>query len=295
MHVLITGGSGFIGRALARELLADGHRVTVLTRNATRTRARLPEAAGVVETLAEASAVDAVVNLAGENLAEGRWTPTRKQALRDSRLDTTRTLLAWMEAQPRRPGVLVSGSAVGWYGPRGDETLGEDAAPGEDFAAQLCCDWEAEAVKAEALGVRVCRIRTGLVLDPEGGALAKMLLPFRLGLGGPLGDGRQWMSWIVRADLVALIRWLLGNQGAQGAYNATAPNPVTNAEFARTLGHALHRPALLPAPGFALRLLFGEMAELLLTGQRVLPARATAQGFQFRYPELAPAFAAMFG
>lgn len=295
MRHLITGGSGFIGQALSHALTGDGHDVVVLTRNAGRARARLPEAVVLVENLSEVGDVDVVVNLAGESLAAARWTDARKQAIRESRIGTTRRLVDWMAARERRPRVLVSGSAIGWYGARGDEELGEDAAPGDDFAAHLCRDWEAEADKASMLGVRVCRMRTGIVLDAGGGALGKMLLPFRLGLGGKLGDGKQWMSWITRKDAVCVIRWLIKTEAAQGAYNATAPAPLINADFARALGAALHRPALLPAPAFALRLMLGEMADLLLTGQRVMPQRALAQGFRFRYPDLSAALAAIFG
>ena len=293
MRCLITGGSGFIGRALCRSLLADGHEPVVLTRDAGRARQRLPTEVALIERLGDAGGVDAIVNLAGENLYDRRWTAARKQALRASRIDTTRHLVDWIAAQQRKPRVLVSGSAIGWYGPRGDEELDENASPGDDFAAQLCRDWEAEAEKASAFGVRVCRVRTGIVLDADGGALAKMLMPFRLGLGGRFGDGRQWMSWIAREDEVRLIRWLLDTESAQGAYNATAPAPLTNAEFTRTLGAALHRLAILPAPAFALRLMLGEMAELLLSGQRVLPARAQAQGFAFRHRDLAGALNAI--
>ena len=295
MHYLITGGSGFIGSALSRALIADGDRVTVLTRNVARARPRLPGAVALLDSLHEARDVDIVVNLAGENLADRRWTPALKQELRDSRLVTTRRVLNWMSTQTRKPRALISGSAIGWYGPRGDENLREDAAPGEDFAAQLCRDWEAEAMKANALGVRVCTSRTGIVLDHDGGAVKKMLLPFRLGVGGPIGTGQQWISWIARADIVALIRWLATNENASGAYNATAPNPVRNADFAQALGYALRRPAVLPMPAFALRLLLGEMAEMLLTGQCVLPARASAEGFRFKYPELPFALAVIFG
>lgn len=295
MHVLVTGGSGFIGSALCRALVADGERATVLTRNIPRARMRLPDEVSVIDALSGASNIDAVVNLAGENLAAHRWTTARKREFRDSRIRTTQRVLDWIAAQSPRPRVLISGSAVGWYGPRGDEPLTEDAAPGHDFAAQLCRDWEAEACKAETLGVRVCRLRTGIVLDHAGGALKQMLLPFQLGLGGPLGDGRQWMSWIARTDIVALIRWLIGNEAASGAYNATAPVPVTNAEFAAILGRALHRPAFMPMPGFGLRLIVGEMAEMLLTGQCVVPRRALAEGFRFRYPELPAALAAILG
>lgn len=295
MRHLITGGSGFIGGALCRSLIADGHSVVVLTRDVQRARRRLPAQVALVERLHDAGAVDAIVNLAGENLSDRRWTAARKQALRASRIDTTRGLVDWIAAQERRPRVLVSGSAIGWYGPRCDEELDETARPGDDFAARLCRDWEAEAEKATALGLRVCRLRTGIVLDADGGALAKMLLPFRLGLGGRLGDGRQWMSWIAREDVVRLIRRLVDTESAQGAYNGTAPVPVTNADFTRVLGAALHRPAVLPAPAAALRLMLGEMAGLLLTGQRVVPARASAQGFRFRHPSLPAALAAALG
>jgi len=295
MHFLITGGSGFIGSALCRSLVADGHRVTVSTRSAARARPRLPAHVTLIEALDAAADVDAIVNLAGENLAAGRWTEKRKREFIDSRVGTTRRLLEWISRQARKPRVLVSGSAIGWYGPRGDEELAENAAPGTDFSARLCQAWEAEALKAEAFGVRVCRVRTGIVLDADGGALKTMLLPFRLGVGGRMGDGRQWMSWIARSDLVALIRWLADNAAASGPYNGTAPAPVSNADFAKALGAAVHRPALLPTPAFALRLLFGEMSDLLLTGQRVLPARATAAGFRFSHADLPAALGAILG
>jgi uncharacterized protein (TIGR01777 family) len=292
MRYLITGGSGFIGRALSRALLADGQEVTVLTRDPVRAGVRLPQGVRLVAEWNQVPPADAVINLAGENLAQGRWNAARKRALQDSRVGTTRALCAWIAAQSAPPRVLVSGSAIGWYGPRGDETLSEDAAPGQDFAANLCRAWENEAAKAQPLGVRVCYIRTGIVLDAEDGALKKMLLPFRLGLGGRMGDGRQWMSWIARADIVALIRWLVQNEQTAGVYNATAPTPVTNAQFTAALGRALHRPVWLPAPALALRLLLGEMAELLLTGQRVLPTRALREGFAFRYAALPAALEA---
>ncbi len=295
MHYLITGGSGFIGSALCRSLAADGQRITVLTRNFARARQRVPDGVTLIDRLDFAQDVDAVVNLAGENLAGGRWSAARKREFVVSRIGTTKRLLDWIERQERAPSVLVSGSAVGWYGPRGDEELDENAGTGADFSAHLCRDWEAEARKAEALGVRVCVLRTGIVLDADGGALKQMLLPFRLGLGGPMGNGRQWMSWIARADLVALIRWLVDHTAASGAYNATAPVPVTNAEFAATLARALRRPAVLRTPGIALKLLFGEMADLLLTGQRVIPARATDAGFGFNLPRLAPALVSILG
>jgi uncharacterized protein (TIGR01777 family) len=289
MDWLITGGSGFIGAALCRDLVDDGQTVTVLTRDRVRAAARLPDSVHLIGSLDAAENADVVVNLAGENLAGGRWTRARKAEFVASRIGTTQRLVQWIATREHRPQVLVSGSAIGWYGPRGDEELGEDSAPGDDFGARLNRDWEDAAQRAEDLGVRVCRIRTGIVLGRDGGALAKLLLPYRLGLGGPIGDGRQWMSWIARDDLLALIRWLVEHGEARGAYNATAPAPVRNAEFARTLAAALHRPAILRTPAFALRLMFGEMAGLLLTGQCVLPVRAIADGFAFRHPELAGA------
>src|SRR6185369_3366778 len=293
MHHLITGGSGFIGSALCRSLVADGHRVTVLTRDIEQARGRVPEAVFLIDRLDFAENIDAVVNLAGENLAGGRWTAARKHEFVGSRIGTTKRLLDWIDRQDSAPAVLVSGSAIGWYGPRGDEELDEDADIGNDFSAHLCRDWEAEASKAEALGVRVCCVRTGIVLGADGGALKKMLLPFRAGIGGRMGSGRQWLSWITRADIVALIRWLIDHDSARGAYNGTAPAPVTNADFASVLGAALYRPALLPTPAFALKLLFGEMADILLTGQRIVPRRAMAEGFAFKYPELSAALSAV--
>ncbi|MEQ4576372.1 MAG: TIGR01777 family oxidoreductase [Gammaproteobacteria bacterium] len=283
MHVLVTGGTGFIGRLLCARLHEAGHAVSVLTRDPA--RAQVPGARLVV-ALEQAEGVDAVVNLAGASLFDRRWTDAYKQVLRASRIDGTRRLVAWMARQPAPPRVLVSGSAIGWYGPRDDAPLDETAAPGEDFAAWLCRDWEAEAMRATALGVRTCLLRTGIVLDRGGGALEKTLPPFRFGLGGPMGDGRQWMSWIHREDLVRLAIWLIGQPGAQGAFNGTAPGPVANGVFARTLGTVLRRPARLRVPGFALRLALGEMAGLLLAGQRVLPTRALDAGFAFLHPGL---------
>lgn len=290
MDILITGGTGFIGQRLCQRLLAAGHRVAVLTRAPG--RAGLP---GVqyVAALGDVGPVQAVVNLAGEPLTEGRWNPARKQAFLDSRIGTTRALLAWMHGLPTRPQVLVSGSAIGYYGPRDGTPLDESASPGHDFAATLCRHWEAEAVKAEDLGVRTCLLRTGIVLDRDGGALARMLPPFRMGMGGPMGDGRQWMSWIHRDDLVGIILWLLADPDIRGACNGTGPAAVTNAEFARTLAHALGRPAWVRTPAFALKLAFGEMAGLLLTGQNVVPARALREGYRFQYPTLDAALRAI--
>lgn len=287
MHVLITGGTGFIGRELCKQLFQTGHAATVLTRSQSP-----PPLPGVrfIGRLDEAQGIDAVVNLAGEPLAESRWNTARKQAFRDSRIGTTQKLLHWMESLPARPRVLVSGSAIGYYGASDDRVLDEAAPSGEDFAATLCRDWETEALKARALGLRVCTLRTGIVLGADGGALAKMLPPFKFGAGGPMGSGEQWMSWVRRSDLIRLICWLLCNEAASGAYNGTAPGPVTNRAFARTLGAVLKRPAVLPMPAFALKTMFGEMAEsLLLAGQRVVPSKAEAEGFVFEHRELEPA------
>lgn len=292
MQLLITGGTGFIGQALCPALVQAGHQVSVLTRDLRRAARRLPRVT-MVDTLDGVQA-DAVINLAGEPLAAGRWTDARKQRFRASRLGITGQLHAWIAQQPaeRRPAVLISGSAVGYYGERGDSVLTEADHAGNDFSAQLCRDWEAEAAKIGALGPRVSWVRTGIVLDRDGGALARMLPAFRFGGGGPFGDGRHWMSWIHRADMVALLLWLL-EHGHPGAYNATAPTPVTNAEFARTLAHVLHRPALLALPAGLLRLGFGEMAELLLISQRVLPQRALDAGFRFQYVHLEAALRAI--
>jgi uncharacterized protein (TIGR01777 family) len=293
MRILVTGGSGFIGSALCPHLRAQGHEIVVLTRDIRATSRRMPDVRAIGH-LGDAGDVDAVINLAGEPLTNGRWTARRKQMFRDSRLGTTRALIDWIAASTRRPHVLVSGSALGYYGPRDDDiALDESAPPGDDFGAALNRDWEAEAQGAQALGLRVVLVRSGIVLDHDGGALAKMLPAFRLGAGGAMGDGRQWMSWIAREDHVRLVAWLLARDDAQGAYNVTAPAPVRNREFADTLAATLHRPALLTMPAPVLRLLFGEMAGLLLGGQRVLPARAQAEGFAFMHPTLAQALRAI--
>jgi uncharacterized protein (TIGR01777 family) len=228
---------------------------------------------------------DAIVHLAGEPLAQ-RWTPEAKRRIRGSRVEGTRRLVEALPALPRRPAVLVCASAIGYYGSRGEEVLTESSAPGEGFLTELCLAWEKTAGLAEALDLRVVNLRNGIVLGPEGGALAKMLLPFRLGLGGRLGSGRQWMSWIHIDDLVGLIRLALERSELRGPINATAPNPVTNSEFTDTLAAVLYRPALLPVPAFALRALFGEMGEVMLGSQRVLPRVAESAGFQFQYPDL---------
>lgn len=297
MHVLVTGGTGFIGKALCTELLKRHHQVSVLTRDVRQAR-ELPFGCRVAATLERVEGnVDGIVNLAGENLAAHRWNAERRQLFIDSRVQTTRRLIEFIGRAKSRPQVLVSGSAIGWYGARGDDTLEESSRGGrvDEYQAQLCRAWEAEARLAEKLGLRVCLVRTGIVLAGDGGPLAKMLPAFRLGFGGRLGDGRQWMSWIHREDLVAMLVWLLENPTCQGAWNGTAPQPVTNAEFARQLGLALQRPARLPMPAWLLRLLVGGMAELLLTGQKVIPRRLIEAGFRFRHPQLSQALQNIFG
>jgi len=295
MHVLVSGGSGFIGRHLVAQLLARQHRVTVWTRNVTATQRRLP-GARCVQALDELGAdrPGGVVNLAGENLASARWTAVSKARFIDSRVQTTEHLVAWLQ-QGSLPQVMVSGSAVGLYGARADEVVTEASRSGPlgEFTVELCRAWEAAASPLSAGGTRVCLLRTGIVLERDGGSLQAMLTPFTLGVGGPIGSGRQWMSWIHRHDLVALIIWLLEAPAASGVYNGTAPNPVRNREFARALGRALHRPAVLPLPAFALRLMVGEMADIITTGQKVLPARAQEQGFPFRYADLDAALTAI--
>jgi uncharacterized protein (TIGR01777 family) len=296
VRVTVTGASGLIGSALVAELRKHGAEVTVLSRDPARVREALGVEAVGWDPLAEPAPVaalagrDAVVHLAGENIAQ-RWSARAKRAIRESRVAGTHNLIAGLEAAGavetgQRPRSLVSGSAVGYYGPRGEEPLDEDSPAGSDFLAETCVAWEAEAQKASALGMRVVLVRTGVVLDREGGALAKMLPPFRLGVGGPVAGGQQYMSWVHREDLVGMICAALQDERWSGPFNGTAPEPVTNREFSHALGHALHRPSLLPVPGFALGLLYGEMAEIVTTGARVMPAKPLVLGYDFRHPEL---------
>jgi uncharacterized protein (TIGR01777 family) len=289
MRVLVTGGTGFIGAALCHALTGAGHAVTVVARH--------PEhvdgaAIGWERVSAAVRESDALVNLAGEPLASRRWSARQKELIRESRVRATRTLVDAVAAAGPRPRVLVNASAVGYYGPRDDEALDESAGPGAGFLADVCRAWEEEARRAEDLGLRVVRLRLGVVLAADGGALARMLPPFRAFVGGPIGSGRQWMSWIHRDDVTGLVVAALGNDGYRGPVNATAPQPVTNREFAKALGRTLARPAWLPTPASALRLALGEMAELLLAGQRVLPGVANRLGYQWRYPELGGALRA---
>jgi uncharacterized protein (TIGR01777 family) len=295
MQVVITGGSGFIGQALCPALLALGWQVTVVSRDTQAAARKLPAAVRVLADIEGAGGADAVVNLAGAPLAGHRWNEEYKQVLRESRLRTTEALLAWMESLTMRPAVLVSGSAIGYYGPRDDTPLAETAPPGTDFGARLAADWEAAALPARELGVRTVVLRTGVVLGAGGGALQQLLTPYRMGLGGPIGDGNQWFSWIHLDDIVRLVVWLLGEASVDGPVNGTAPAPVRQKDFAAALGRALHRPAILPTPGFALKAAFGEMGQMLIDGQRVIPARAQGQGFRFLYPDIDGALAQVIG
>jgi uncharacterized protein (TIGR01777 family) len=297
VRVTVTGASGLIGAALVAELRAHDVDVTVLSRGAGGQSTAAPGVEAIrwdpLSEPAPAAALagrDAVVHLAGENVAQ-RWTERAKQAIRASRVTGTRNLLAGLAAADRsglgqRPGTLISASAIGYYGARGEEPLDEDAPPGRDFLAETCVAWEAEAQRAGELGMRVVRMRTGVVLDRKGGALKKMLLPFRLGVGGPVAGGQQYISWIHREDLVGLMMAALEDERWSGPVNATAPEPVTNRDFSHALGHALHRPSLLPVPGIALGLLYGEMAEIVTTGARVMPAKALVLGYRFRHARL---------
>jgi uncharacterized protein (TIGR01777 family) len=294
MKIVLAGATGFLGRPLTRALAAEGHELVGLTRRP-RANADVREVAWRPDGTAgpwagEIDGADVVVNLAGESIADGRWTAERKRTLRDSRLRATGSLVAAIERAGRRPRLLLSSSAVGYYGPRGDERIDETTPAGGDFLAQLSVEWENAAQAAAAHGARVVRLRTGLVLENDGGALAAMLTPFKLGVGGPLGTGRQFWPWIHRHDWIALVRFLIARPDVEGAVNATAPEPVTNEVFSKTLARVLGRPSLFKAPAFALRLAMGEMADaLLLNGQRVVPTRALEMGFEFRYRDLEPA------
>ena len=295
-HVVITGGTGFVGSRLVAALAEAGHQVTVLTRNRA-SAAHLTAPIRVVTSLDQIGAeerVDAVVNLAGEPISNGLWTKAKRKRIVQSRLDATRACVALIARLETKPAVFVSGSAIGWYGLRGDEALDEASAAREDnFSHQICAQWEQAAAGA---GIRTVLLRIGLVLDNSGGMLARMLTPFEFGLGGPFGSGKHWMSWIHRDDLVRLIVHCMANPVLQGPVNGTAPAPVTNREFTKALGRALHRPAVLPVPAWPLKLVLGDFAqELLLSGQRVLPQRAEASGFVFSYPDIDSAFGAVVG
>lgn len=309
MKLVIAGGTGFLGVALAETYAEEGHDVRVLTRTLRPGESRHDPGTGVPGVTrvgwdpdgrcgAWAEVVhgaDAVINLAGANLGDARWTPQRKAVLHDSRILPTRSLATAITEAPLRPPVFISASGVGYYG-AGSQPVIESSPAGTDFLAGLCQAWETEASRAQSMATRVVFVRSGVVLERSGGALPRMLTPFRFFVGGPMGSGQQYMSWIHRIDWIEMVRWIVDTPTVTGAVNATAPVPVTNRAFSRALGRALHRPALLPAPSFALRMILGEMADpLVLTGRRVIPQCAISHGFHFRYPEIDLAFRGIFG
>lgn len=301
MNIVLTGGTGFIGRALCATLLQSGHSVSVFTRNPDQHRHQSEvgvkqvlwngESTGDWERVLEGA--DAVINLAGSPIADARWTPARKQLLIDSRVNTTRVIVEAMSRRSSKPGVLISASGIGYYGASDDRVLDEGAARGQGFLADLCLAWEAEALRATEFGTRVVTLRTGMVLEQDGGALPKMLLPFRLFAGGPILPGSQWVSWIHRRDHVGLIQWVLNTATISGPINAVAPEPVTMKMFCEVIGRVLHRSSWLPVPVIALKMLLGELGTLMTTGQRVTPMKAMSGGYQFQYPTLEPALQAI--
>ena len=302
MRVLITGGSGLVGRALAADLARHDNQAIILSRwperiiglpagvSAERWDGRTTEGWHSL-----ANDADAIINLAGENISSGRWTDESKRAILQSRLNAGQAVVQAVKAATHKPRVVIQASGIGYYGPRGNEEIPEETLPGHDFLAQLAVDWEASTASLEAIGVRRVIIRTGVVLSTEGGALTRMLLPFRFFVGGRLGSGQQWFPWIHIADEVGAIRFLIQNETASGPFNLAAPVPLTNAEFSQLLGQRLRRPALLPTPSFALRLLFGEMATVLLDGQRAIPKHLLQLGFAFQFPEARPALRDLLG
>ena len=293
MRIIITGGTGLIGKALSAALMTEGHEVIVLSRNPEKVNNR-PTGLRVEKWDGKTAAGwgqfvegdTAIVNLAGEGIADGRWSKERKQRIRESRIQAGLAVQDAIRQATNKPKVLLQASAVGYYGPSGDEIITEESAQGNDFLAKVCHDWEASTVGVSQLGVRRSVLRTGVVLSLQGGALPKMVLPFKFFAGGPIGSGKQWLPWIHLADEVRAIQFLLNQENASGPFNLAAPNPVTNKEFGNVLGKVMGRPALLPTPGAAMKVLFGEMSTVLLDGQRAVPNRLQALGFTFTYPNL---------
>ena len=302
MRIIITGGSGLIGRALTASLLREGHEVIILSRRpehlvglhagvrAEKWDGRTAEGWGSL-----VDSTSAIVNLAGEDISSSRWSDERKRAIRQSRLNASQAVAQAVQSAVNKPAVVIQASGIGYYGPSGDEEITEETPPGHDFLAKLAVDWEASTSSLESLGVRRVVIRTGVVLSGQSQALPRMLLPFKLFVGGRLGSGRQWFPWIHVADEAGAIRFLIENKAARGPFNLTAPGALTNAAFSRLLGRQLRRPSLFPTPAFALRLAFGEMATIILDGQRALPKRLLQLGFTFRFPEAGPALKDLLG
>lgn len=289
MKILVTGGTGFIGSALVKNLTRQGHDVTVLSRNPHTIEKLCGPGVNELSSLkflGSDTTFQVIINLAGAPIFDTLWSDARKKVIRDSRIGLTEELVKCIERMTIKPELLISGSAIGYYGDQGDTVLTEQSVSRPDFSQELCVDWENAAKKAEAFGVRVCLIRTGLVLAAGGGLLQRMRLPFRLGLGGRLGNGKQWMSWVHRRDWIAIAEAMISDPSMQGAYNATAPNPVTNKEFTRVLARRLKRPSFFPVPGWLLKTLLGEMSQLVLGSQHVLPERLLAHGFKFLYTDL---------
>lgn len=288
MKILISGSHGLVGTALIKSLEPEGHEIFRLVRHAPNSQSEIewsPDRYSIA--LARIEGFDAVVHLAGESIAEGRWSDEKKKRIRESRVKGTRLLGDALANLANPPKSLISASAIGYYGNRGDEVLTEASAPGDDFLSEVCVEWEKATALATEKGIRVVNTRFGIILDANGGALAKMLPPFRMGIGGRIGSGKQWMSWIALDDVVGAIKFALTNETLSGPVNFVAPNPVTNSEFTKTLGRALSRPTLFPIPAFGVRLVFGEMADaLLLSGQRAVPASLTKAGYQFQYQGL---------
>lgn len=297
--VLLTGATGFVGDALIPALLAEGCALTVFTRDPDKARARHADAARQIHYVSSLEDVNevphAIINLAGEGIADKRWSDARKRVLRHSRIGVTEALAARLDALGSRPAVVISGSAVGYYGPSATGTLTETAPAGHDFAARLCADWEAAARRLADEATALYWLRIGVVLGRPRGFLGRLEWPFRLGLGGPLGHGRQMLSWIDREDLVQMVLWCLTKRPPAGAYNATAPQPVSNQALTRALGRALNRPTLFRVPAAPMRLILGELSQLLFEGQAVLPARAEAEGFVFKHPSIDAVLTGLFG
>ncbi|PAV26268.1 hypothetical protein C8D92_10244 [Tamilnaduibacter salinus] len=288
-HLLVTGGTGFIGQRLCPRLLKAGYDLTVFSRQGdadVRSRCGRVRPLHQLKDVVDLPDIEGVINLAGEGIADGRWTPKRKQALRDSRIAFTHELMDYLSRRDQKPPVVVSGSAVGFYGNQGGQPVTEETAPKDEFTHELCRDWEAAAERAVDWGARVCLSRTGVVAGPQGGFLKRMLLPFRLGLGGRLGNGQQYLPWVHRDDVVSALIWMLETPDASGPYNVVSPQPATNQHFTRTLGTVLHRPTVFPVPAAVLRMGLGEMSTLLLEGQRAHPERLEAAGFRFEFPQL---------
>lgn len=288
-HILITGGTGFIGSALTEKLLTQQHKITILSRTPDKVTQKWQQRVNAIKNLSELdsdSHIDWLINLAGAPIIDRPWTQKRKALLRQSRIDLTRNLFQQLQQNNLNPEVIISGSAIGFYGNTGEQTTNEQDAKGLGFAADLCDDWEQTAIDNTPANSRLCLLRTGVVLGNGGGMLARTILPFKLGLGGRLGDGQQWMSWIALEDICQLILFLATTPTCEGVYNATAPEPVTNSEFTTTLAKLLNRPSLFTMPSFVLNTLLGEAASLLLDSQKILPKRATDAGFEFQYPTL---------